>query len=148
MGVAGESPFDFFEALLIAFEFPVRVGELLDKGDSGVGVGIVLIEPGLDGGFEYGGVFVGQHGFFGAAAVFERVQAGFGFAVRAARAGGAGVVGRREFVERIVHCGFRRELSRDGSAGFAREVVEILDSEWDGEFWRVVMERGGGGRIG
>ncbi len=89
---------------MIAFKFPVRVGELFDKNNGGVGVGAVLIEPGLNGGFKFGGIFVGQDGFFGAAAVFERIQAGFGFALGGARAGGAvGVIGRERVDEEVVH---------------------------------------------
>ena len=47
-----------------------------------------MIEPGLDGEFEFGGIFVGQDGDLGAAAVGEAVHAGAGFAVGSFRAGG------------------------------------------------------------
>jgi hypothetical protein len=74
-----------------------------------VGVRIVVITPSADSGLEFGRIFVGQDSFFGAAAVFECIEAGFGFAVRGARAGGSGRVGGRELVERIAHGCFRAD---------------------------------------
>ncbi len=99
VGVAGELPFDLFEALSVALELPVRERELFDQAEGGLGVGAVVIEPGLEGGFKFGGIFVGQHGFLGAAAVLEGVLAGFRFAFGAARTGRTGAVLGRELVD-------------------------------------------------
>ncbi len=64
---------------------------------------------------EFGGIFIGEDGFFGAAAVVETVHARFGLAFRTSRSCRAGVFGfglgelrflvdrRIFFVEEILH---------------------------------------------
>ena len=89
--VAGQTGFDLFEAFAVALEVPVGEGGVVDEhaGDFIAFVGLVVIEPGLDGEFEFGGIFVGQDGYLGAAAVSEAVHARAGFAVGSFRAGRA-----------------------------------------------------------
>ncbi len=88
-GVAGEVGFDLLEVFRGALKMPVGEGGFFDQGDFVMLMRVVLIEPVFDGGGVFGGIFVGQDGYFGAAAVGEAVQGGFGFAFRGAGAGGA-----------------------------------------------------------
>ena len=57
VGVSGEFPFDFFEAIGSALEEPVGAGSFFNKCDGDGILRLVEMEPGGDGGFKFGGIF-------------------------------------------------------------------------------------------
>jgi hypothetical protein len=110
-------------------------------GRGGWGVGLVMGEPALDGGFEFGGILVGEHGFGGAAAVSKGILAGFGFP--------SGVRGP---VAPVWRGWLMRSSSMRSSVGFSGDECggwgvrggslkqrQAIDLEWNGRFGEFVM---------
>jgi hypothetical protein len=84
---------DFVEAALVALEVPLGVRGLVDEDAFGGSLRIVLVEPALDEGEVFGGVFAAEDDGFGAAAVGEGVHARNGFAGFGGGTGGVVRVG-------------------------------------------------------
>jgi hypothetical protein len=105
IGVHGKLPFHFGEAFLRALKKPMRFGELFDERDGHFILRRIVFEPAADGGFEFGGIFVAQNQFLGAAAVHEPVHGRARFAFGRAWASGARA---RVFAARVLGCGLLR----------------------------------------
>jgi hypothetical protein len=106
IGVHRKLPFDFGEAFLGTLQEPMRFGEFFDKRDGHFVLRRIVFEPAANSGFEFGGVFVAQDEFLGAAAVDEPVHGRARFAFDGARASGARA---RVVAARVRRCGLLRQ---------------------------------------
>jgi hypothetical protein len=139
--VGGQAPFDLIEALEVALVEPVGPGGLVDECGGGGVLRVVGFAPALDGEFELGGIFEGENGFFGAAAVGEPIHGRFGFTF--GRSGAGGMVGNFFGRRIVVHGAFEDECGAEASTTEGQNEGKTLIS--DGmKFFRTVVTGGSG----